>query len=249
MKAYNSLAGHYDSLTADVDYEGWADFLLEVLDSEKAKAESVLDLACGTGSMSCLLARRGYDVIGVDASAEMLSIAYNKAASIENRPLFLNQDITRLDLYGTVDLAICCLDSLNYLTEPDKVQSLFGRLKYFVNPGGVFLFDVLTQPHMKSLDGQTFIDENEDVFCVWRAEYSEDERLLSYAMDIFSREGGLWTRNAEEHRERAYLPGELKSWLEQSEFHGVKVYGDKTLRPPEADEQRIFISARRNELV
>ena len=145
MNAYQGLAGAYDSLTGDVAYEKRADYLEKLFARSRIPVHTVLDLACGTGTMTWLLTGRGYEMIGADASEEMLAAAMMKSGSVEGiAPIFLHQSMPRLDLYGTVDAAICCLDSLNYLTSPADVQRTFQRLHLFIAPGGELIFDVNT---------------------------------------------------------------------------------------------------------
>ena len=161
MSSYQQLAGAYDELTWDVGYEKRADFLEKLFRRSRIPVHTVLDLACGTGSMTWLLAGRGYELIAVDGSQEMLAAAREKNAPAEVPPLFLHQSMPRLDLYGTVDAAICCLDSLNYLTNPRDVQRTFQRLHLFISPGGLLTFDVRLPERLAALDGQVFLDETE----------------------------------------------------------------------------------------
>ena len=173
MSCYEALAGSYDALTTDVDYEKRGDFLEKLLRRSSIPVKLVLDLACGTGTMTWLLTQRGYEVIGVDGSEEMLAAAMSKSGQVAGvPPVFLHQSMPRLDLYGTVDAAVCCLDSLNYLTDPKDVQRTLQRLHLFVAPGGMLVFDVNTVAKLSSLDGQVFLDETEDTLCLWRTEYS-----------------------------------------------------------------------------
>ena len=241
MSSYQQLAGAYDELTWDVGYEKRADFLEKLFRRSRIPVHTVLDLACGTGSMTWLLAGRGYELIAVDGSQEMLAAAREKNAPAEVPPLFLHQSMPRLDLYGTVDAAVCCLDSLNYLTDPRDVQRTLRRLHLFVAPGGMLVFDVNTVAKLSALDGQVFLDETEDTLCLWRTEYSRG--LCSYYMDLFfRREDGAWDRQAELHRQRAYTVEQLTGWLTEAGFGDIRVYGDMRLRRPREDEQRIYIS-------
>lgn len=241
MSSYQQLAGAYDELTWDVGYEKRADFLEKLFRRSRIPVHTVLDLACGTGSMTWLLAGRGYELIAVDGSQEMLAAAREKNAPAEVPPLFLHQSMPRLDLYGTVDAAVCCLDSLNYLTNPRDVQRTLRRLHLFVAPGGMLVFDVNTVAKLSALDGQVFLDETEDTLCLWRTEYSRG--LCSYYMDLFfRREDGAWDRQAELHRQRAYTVEQLTGWLTEAGFGDIRVYGDMRLRRPREDEQRIYIS-------
>ena len=246
MSCYEALAGSYDALTEDVGYAKRADFLEKLLRCSRIPVKLVLDLACGTGTMTWLLTARGYEVIGVDGSEDMLAAAMGKGGQAAGvPPVFLHQSMPRLDLYGTVDAAVCCLDSLNYLTDPKDVQRTFRRLHLFVAPGGALVFDVNTAAKLAALDGQVFLDETEDTYCVWRTEYSRG--LCTYYMDIFQRRGdGAWDRREELHRERAYTVEELTAWLTEAGFGDIRVYGDAKLRRPGENEQRVYISCIRN---
>ena len=247
MDCYTSLAGGYDSLTEDVQYEKRAAFLQKLLAKSTIPVHTVLDLACGTGSLTRVLAERGYEMIGVDQSPEMLAEAAEKnrgAAPIE--PIFLCQPMERLDLYGTIDACVCCLDSINYVTSPKKLARAFRRVHTFLMPGGLFLFDINTPQKLRGLDGQMFLDESEDAYCVWRADWSERRRICTYGMDIFRLEpGGLWSRWEEVHEEYAYEPAELEELLRQAGFRQIRQYGELRFRAPREGEQRIFFAARK----
>ena len=143
MSIYEALAGVYDDLTSDVAYGRRADYLERLFQKSRLPVRTVLDLACGTGSMTAVLTERGYELIGVDESPDMLAVAREKAAGLKGEPpVFLNQSMPKLDLYGTVEAAVCCLDSLNYLTSPREVQRTFERLALFIAPGGILIFDI-----------------------------------------------------------------------------------------------------------
>ncbi|MDD7288503.1 MAG: class I SAM-dependent methyltransferase [Clostridiales bacterium] len=243
---YDALAGCYDAMTEDVNYPAWADFLEKLFRREKKPVHTVLDLACGTGTMSFLLAERGYEMIGVDFSPEMLAVAAEKALpeGLE-RPIFLCQPMEKLDLYGTVDACVCLLDSVNHVTKPAKLQKAFQRVRLFLEPGGLFVFDVHTPSHLESLDGGMFLDETEDAYCVWRTDYNPRRRICTYAMDVFQREGEVWLREAEVHEEYAYTPEELTAYLAAAGFTDIRQYGSLKLRKPAAGEERIFFTARK----
>ena len=243
-RSYSFLAENYDELTEDVGYERRADFVEKLMRRAEIPVHTVLDLACGTGSMTDIFTRRGYELIGVDASAEMLMQAREKTAGIPGvAPLFLQQSMPRLDLYGTVEAAICCLDSLNYLLEPEQVRRTFARLRLFVAPGGSLTFDVHGLGKLEKLDGQVFLDEREDVYCVWRTAYRSRSRRLDYEVDLFRPDGdGRWTRDFEEHHQRGYSVEELTAWLTEAGFTKIRTYGDCVLRRPKDGEDRIYFS-------
>lgn len=242
MSCYEALAGTYDELTGDVNYFRRANFLEKLLRRSRIPVKLVLDLACGTGTMSWILTQRGYEVIGVDSSEDMLAVAMGKSVVAEGvPPVFLHQSMPKLDLYGTVDAAVCCLDSLNYLTNSMDVQRTFQRLHLFIAPGGMLIFDINSEKKLSGLDGQVFLDETEDTLCLWRTEYSR--KRCYYCMDIFSqREDGAWDRESEIHCQRAYTVEELTAWLEAAGFGDIRTYGDMRLRAPREDEQRIYFS-------
>ena len=246
--AYEFLAGCYDRFTQDVDYPRWADYIEAHFTRCALPIRTVLDLACGTGSLTAELARRGYEMIGADCSEEMLSVAAEKcrgAGAIE--PIFLHQAMEDLDLYGTIDACVCCLDSVNYVTSPKKLARAFRRVHTFLMPGGLFLFDANTPDKLRALDGQVFLDEDEDAYCVWRAEFSPRRRVCTYGMDLFFREqGDLWRREAEVHEEYAYEPAELEDMLRQAGFRQIRQYGELKLRAPKPGEGRIFFAARKD---
>jgi len=188
-------------------------------------------------------------MIGVDLSPEMLAEAAEKNRDAGDvPPIFLCQPMEKLDLYGTIDACVCCLDSVNYVTSPKKLQQAFERVHLFLMPGGLFLFDVNTPEKLQGLDGQVFLDETEDAYCVWRAEYSRRSRICSYFMDIFrlDPDSGQWDRGEELHEERAYTIPELTGFLERAGFRDIKVYGELKLRPPVPNEGRVFFVARKD---
>lgn len=245
MASYEFLAGCYDELTTDVGYRSWAGYLEKHFARAGIPVRTVLDLACGTGSLTRILAERGYEMIGVDQSEEMLAQAAEKCRDVAGeRPIFLHQSMEKLDLYGTVDACVCCLDSVNYVTRPAALRRAFQRVHLFLMPGGLFLFDVNTPEKFRKMDGQVFLDETEDAYCVWRAEFSEKRRICTYGMDIFRRrEGDLWERGQEVHREYAYELGELAGFLREAGFRRIRVCGDRRLRAPREGEERVFFAA------
>lgn len=246
--AYEYLAQCYDQFTEDVDYERWADYVERHFARSRLPIHTVLDLACGTGSLTRLLALRGYEMIGADLSEEMLAQAAEKCRGVgDPEPIFLHQAMEELDLYGTIDACVCCLDSVNYVTRSGKLARAFQRVHTFLMPGGLFLFDINTPDKLRGLDGQMFLDETEDAYCVWRAEYAPRRRMCTYGMDIFQRtEDDLWQRWEEVHEEFAYEPEELEQMLRQAGFRQIKQFGELRMRAPRAGEGRIFFAARKD---
>lgn len=248
MGAYEALAASYDRLTNDVDYRATVDFYRDILAQEGLHPRTAVDLACGTGTVSLLLARQGLDVTGVDLSEEMLTMAQQKAEGLENPPRFVRQSLQELTLPRGVDLAVCALDSLDYITDPQDCAEAIRRVYRALNPGGIFIFDVNTPEKLRAMDGQVFLDEDEDVYCVWRGEFDEQTNICSYGMDLFQRQGRLWRRSFEEHREYAYSAEQLTGFLKAAGFTGIRVYGDRRMEPPQPGEQRIYLKARKGRI-
>ena len=248
MDAYHELAKSYDRLTNDVDYHATVDFYMEILDREGLKPRTVVDLACGTGSVTEILARKGYEVTGVDMSEEMLTEAMAKVMDMENPPRFVCQRLQELRLPRAVDMAVCALDSLDYVTEPADCAEAIRRTYKALNPGGIFIFDVNTPEKLQAMDGQVFLDEDDDVYCVWRGEFDEETNICSYGMDLFQRQGDAWYRSFEEHREYAYSADQLVGYLKAAGFSGIEVYADREFCAPREGEQRIYIKARKGKI-
>lgn len=242
MSSYGDLAAWYDQLTGDVDYAAFADFYEEAFRSDGGGFHLLLDLCRGTGTLTALLAGRGYELIGADASVDMLIQAREKCAALSVPPLFLCQRAEELDLYGTVDAAVCSLDGMNYIP-PEDLPEVFRRLHLFIRPGGLLIFDIREPEWLRSLDGQIFLDENDELLCLWRAVYDPGEDAVTYGMDLFEREGELWRRSGEEHIEYAHEPDKLLKLLADAGF----VRGALRRDCPQGDAGRLFITAVRGE--
>jgi len=248
MDAYHELARSYDRLTNDVDYEATVDFYMQILKREGLLPRTVVDLACGTGSVTEILARNGYRVTGVDMSEEMLTQAMGKVMDMETPPRFVCQRLQELKLPRAVDMAVCALDSLDYITDPRDCAEAIRRVYRVLNPGGIFIFDVNTPEKLRAMDGQVFLDEDDDVYCVWRGEYDEETNICSYGMDLFQRTGEAWHRSFEEHREYAYSAEQLSGYLKAAGFTRIEVYADRRFEAPGEEEQRIYIKARKGSI-
>ena len=229
MNSYQTLSAYYDRFTDDVGYEQWADFFEQLFAREDIRPQLVLDLACGTGSLTRLLAQRGYDMIGADASPEMLMQAMQNTMDCSPRPLLINQRMEELDLYGNVDACLCCLDSVNYVTDPDDLAEAFRRVHLFLNPDGLFVFDINTPAKFSRIDGESYVREDDGVFCVWQA--AVEDGLCAYQFDIFEQNGDSWSRAQETHEERVYEPQQLVRMLEEAGFTEIKTYGDQSFAP------------------
>ena len=244
MDAYHELAKSYDRLTNDVDYEATVAFYYDILKREGLNPRTCVDLACGTGSVTAILVEKGLQVTGVDLSEEMLTVASQKAPGA----WFICQPLQELKLPRAVDMAVCALDSLDYITDPKDCEEAIRRIYKALNPGGIFIFDVNTPEKLRAMDGQVFLDEDDDVYCVWRGEFDEETNICSYGMDLFQRAGDVWHRSFEEHCEYAYSEEQLVGYLKAAGFTNIEVYADREFTAPREGEQRIYIKARKGKI-
>ncbi len=250
MAGYNAtFAEFYDRLTDDVDYGRMAEFCMEKLAEHHPKCELILDLACGTGSLAAQFAAQGQEVIAVDSSPEMLMQGMNKNTGFRVPILFLMQRMEELNLYGTVDLAVSALDSVNHLEGARAVEEAFSRLKFFIEPGGLFIFDVNTPyKHREVLGMSTYVREAEDVYCVWQNEYQEGpEHRVEITMDLFAeQENGSYLRTSECFSEYAYPLETLERLLRENEFTLLSAHAGYTEAPAGERDERWVLVARRD---
>lgn len=248
MNSYSAMAGSYNDLMRDIDYEALLRYYEQLFSLYGKAPRAVLDAGCGTGTLSYLLADRGYDVVAVDPSAEMLTEALMRRGERPmDNPLFLNQSFLTLDLYGTVEAAVSSLDCVNYITDPAELVPSLKRVRLFLEPGGVFVFDVISPVKYEKYNDSLFTDRTDDIYCVWQVDYNGETRLCSYGVDIFRRQGELWELSEEEHTQRCYTVPELESALLAAGFTDIRFFGRFTGEAPREDEGRIFVCARRPE--
>ena len=244
--SYDIFSGFYDRLTDNVEYEKRADYFCRLLSMCDIKSGILLDLGCGTGSMSVKMAEKGFDVIGVDTSIGMLGVAQQKMYESGERILFLNQAMQDIDLYGTVDCAICVLDGINHLNNSDEVRQTFEKVSLFMNKGGAFAFDVNTiYKHKNVLSDNAFIYEFDDLFCAWQNNYNEEDNSVDITLDFFEEEDGVYYRSGENFSEQAYELDEISAWLEEAGFEIIGVYDDLTTDPVRPDSERAVFLAKK----
>ena len=246
--SYNKgFAAVYDRFIDLDDYKKRAAYLLGLIRDLGVTDGILLDVACGTGALTSLLCGRGYEIIAIDNSPEMLQVARERLSAVDPDALLLCQDMRSLDLYGTVDAAVCTLDSVNHLTETNDVVDAFCSVSLFLRPGGLFIFDVNTRyKHEQILSGNSFVYEDEDAFLVWQNTECDDEGNVVVMIDVFARDrDGRYSRTSEDFTERAYNIPTLCGLLKQAGFTVEGVYGDMTREPPDADEERICFVCRK----
>lgn len=247
MSGYSAFARYYDTLTANIDYKKRAEYFHSIIRRfAKTTGGIVLDLACGTGSISEEMARLGYDVIGVDNSCEMLGIAMDKKFDSGLNIQYLCQDMRRLDMFGTVDVTICALDSINHLAGLDDVREVFRNVALFSEPEGLFIFDVNTlYKHRNILANNTFTYETDDVFCIWENTLVPEIDEVKMSLEFFERlDSGLYERSSDSFSEKAYSEEDIERLLTETGFEVVGKFGDDTMSPPAPDTQRIVYTAR-----
>ena len=242
---YTSFAENYDLLMQDVDYKQRTEYLLTVFNKYSKKPSLLLDLACGTGNFSNEFAKQGIQVIGVDISPEMLNVARENSAKERQDVLYLCQDAAELDLYGTVDGAVCCMDSINHITDEKVLGEAFKKVSLFLEPDCLFIFDVNTPyKHKEILGDNTFVIEEDNVYCVWQNEYIEENAITEIALDFFKRQdNGQYERSEQCIEERAYTKEELSEFLDNAGFEVLDILDDMSFEPLKKDSERaVFIA-------
>ncbi len=257
-EGYEALAHVYDRLGAEIDYPAWADFLEECFRRYlPARPDPVLDLACGTGRMTLVLASRGYDMIGIDGSADMLSEAFSRSAEADiHGILWLHQDMRSFELYGTVGAVTCCLDSINYLLTEEDLLATFRTVHNYLDPGGLFLFDMNTPHKFRTVYGDNayiledlLTDEDTGqklpVYCGWQNSYDPDTALCDFDLSLFEAlPDGTYVRRNEHQTERCYSLETVKQTLEEAGLELIGVWEDFAFSPPHENCERWYFAAR-----
>ncbi|NMA65114.1 MAG: class I SAM-dependent methyltransferase [Clostridiaceae bacterium] len=242
---YKRFADVYDQLVQDIPYGKWADYLQSAFLKFNKDPKLILELGCGTGSMAIELSKRGYELIGLDISSDMLSKAYEKALANNQNILFINQDMREFELFGTVDAVICLLDSLNYMNSIAEVKKVFKLVHQYLNPDGLFIFD-LNSPYKLSqvLGNEGFFDLSKDITWIWDNTYDTRKRKTIFDLTFFIRnKEGLYERFDETHQETAFTTEEIRQALEDTGLRLVGNYGNLNFEPPSEKEERIFYVA------
>ncbi len=244
---YDLVAEFYDKINADLDYEKWADFIECIIRKNcSSKPELVLDLGCGTGKMTIELARRGYDMTGIDYSPEMLDIARDSSEKNGFNILWLNQDMREFELYGTVDVTVSCLDCINHITAPSDLDKVFSLVHNYLIPEGLFIFDINGKYKFEKVySDRSYVMEEDGGVCIWQNFYNEKSKLCDFYITLFKEEcSGNYVRYDETQRERMYPLETIKKKLKKSGFEFIGAYSDFEFTPGNDDSERIYIVAR-----
>lgn len=246
MQEYTDFASVYDELMDETPYEKWCENIVSELDRYGINDGLVLELGCGTGSMTQLLAKRGFDMIGVDCAQEMLNIACQKRESSGLDILYLNQDMREFELYGTVRAVVCVCDSVNYLLEDDDIIECFRLVNNYLDPKGIFFFDFNTRYKYETVIGDSVIAENrEDCSFIWENYFDADSGVNEYDLTIFKQEeNGLFSRFQEVHCQRGYTLEEMQYFIEAAGLKFVRAYDADTLEAVTDESERIYCVSR-----
>lgn len=246
MEAYEAFASVYDLFMEDIEYEHWVKYIHDIWQREHLEPQLVLDLGCGTGNITQLLAKEGISMIGIDLSEDMLAEAKHKAEQENLEILYLMQDMREFELYGTVHCILSLCDSLNYITEEQDLLHVFQLVNNYLHPGGLFIFDLNTEYKFKEVLGQNvFAETREQAAYIWENDYDEAEGINEYYMNFFiKQENGLYERKEEIHYEKAYTLETIEKLLRQSGLCLVGIYDAFTFLPPKENSERVHIVAR-----
>ena len=247
MSGYGKFAWFYDRLTDNVEYDKIAAAVDRYVERFGGRKNILLDIACGTGSLCERFAKMGYDVIGIDSSEQMLNAALDKKYDSGLPIQYLCQDMTKLDMYGTVDVTVCTLDSINHLTDIEAVMKVFERVSLFAYPDGLFIFDVNTvYKHREVLSNNAFVYDLDGLFCVWQDEYNAEDSSVDIYLDFFERNGqGGYDRYQESFAEQAYSRELIRQCLNKAGFEVLGEYDGYTDAPPAEDSERIVYVVRK----
>ena len=248
MGAYEGFAEVYDWFMDDIDYDSWVDYIERIWSSYNKTPKLIADLGCGTGNVTERLANKGYDMIGMDISEDMLAEAREKAYENENQILYLLQDMREFELYGTVDIIISLFDSLNYITEEEDLLKVFKLVNNYLEPKGLFIFDLNTKYKFKNILGEnTFTQIDDDAAYIWENYYDEDSEINEYYLNIFVKDNdGRYERYEEVHHEKAYEIDVIKDLINKSGLKLLNIYDAYTFDEPKETSERIFFIAMEN---
>ncbi len=246
MKSYKNFSCVYDLFMSSVPYDEWVDYIEKIWSKNGKKVKMVLELACGTGNVSIRLAKKGYEVIALDKSEDMLAEAKNKATDMGLDILFLNQDMCDFELYGSVDSIICLCDSINYITDENELLNVFKLCNNYLNPGGLFIFDVNTiYKYEKILSDNSFSESTETAAYTWENYYDSEKNINEYYVNFFieDNKSGLYERFEEYHYQKAYTENVISSLIEKAGMKVTGIFNEMEFCAPFKESQRVFFVA------
>ncbi len=240
---YNNFAYIYDRLMYDVDYGAWADYIERMFERFEKKPGLILDLGCGTGSLSIEMAKRGYDMIGIDLSEDMLACAREKSSGEGLDILYLNQDMRSFELYGTVDAVLCLMDSINYITAKKDVLKVLKLVKNYLNPGGILIFDINTVYKLEHVLGNNvFYDIGQEVSYIWQNRYLKKSKKCEFDLTFFIKQGTQYDKYDEFHVEKAYSQIDMEGLINEAGLKLSGVFGELNFKKPALKSSRIFFA-------
>lgn len=248
MEAYSEFAGVYDMFMDNIPYREWGEYIIDLLKEYEINDGLLLDLGCGTGTMTEILSEAGYDMIGVDNADEMLNIAISKREQSGHDILYLNQDMREFELYGTVRGIVSICDSINYITEEDDLLQVFKLVNNYLDIGGLFIFDLNTEYKYRQIGDATIAENREEGSFIWENNYYEEDMINEYDLTLFIRgEDGRYDRYMENHLQRAYPLDRVKELIEEAGLEFVTAYDAFTREPVKAESERVYVIAREHQ--
>jgi len=246
---YDSFAYIYDKLMYDIDYLKWANYIEHIFKINNYKPALLLDLGCGTGNFCIEMAKKGYDMIGIDMSVDMLNCAKQKSEEQGVDVLYLNQDMTKFELYGTVDAVVCLMDSINYILYKKDIKKMLRLVKNYLNPGGLFIFDVNTPYKFENvLKENVFYDISDDITYIWQNNYNRKTKVCEFDLTFFVKDSENYKRYDETHYERAYNKVEIKELIKNSGLKLLNIYDELKTTPPSKISKRSFYVCEANKV-
>ncbi len=246
MDSYTTFARVYDNFMDNIPYNQWSEYIISLLEEHNIINGLLLDLGCGTGTLTELMASKGFEMIGVDNSYEMLDIAKEKSVFSNSDILYLLQDMREFELYGTVSAIISVCDSINYITDSDNLLDVFKLANNYLDPNGIFIFDFNTLHHYKDiLADNTFAEDRDDISFIWDNYYDNDSHINEYSLSLFIKEdNNIYRKFVEEHYQRGYTIDEIIILIKESGLELLEVYDAFTRAPATKDSTRVYVIAR-----
>ncbi|CAH2214428.1 class I SAM-dependent DNA methyltransferase [Tepidibacter aestuarii] len=239
---YKDFAFIYDNLMDNVDYDKWVDYVEEIIKKEDVQVKNILELACGTGNLTIPFAKKNYDILGIDISEDMLSVAREKCIDEGIEVVFLNQDMTELDFeVYNLDCVLCACDGFNYILEDEDIQSIFDNVYGLLKKKGVFIFDISSYNKLSNILGNnTFGENREDITYIWENYFDDESNMVEMDLAFFTRNGEYYQKFEETHYQRAYKNDEIINMLQNTGFDYIKVYRDFTFLDADEETERVF---------